>query len=96
MLPIVQDVPYTPPPGHGYVALPAPKSQLAAILLALFLGTIGIHRFYLGHNGLGITMLLITVLTCCFGLAITGIWAIIDIVLIATGSTKDKFGRPLV
>lgn len=84
------------PPGSGYVALPPPKSQLAAIFLALFLGTIGIHRFYLGHNGLGITMLLITVLTCGFGLVITGLWALVDIVLIATGNTKDKFGRPLV
>lgn len=40
--------------------------------------------------------LLLDVLTCGFGLVITGIWAIIDIVLIATGNTKHKFGRPLV
>jgi TM2 domain-containing membrane protein YozV len=34
------------------------KSKIAAGLLALFLGGIGIHKFYLGHPGQGILYIL--------------------------------------
>ena len=34
------------------------KSKIIACLLALFLGTIGVHKFYLGYNTQGIIMLL--------------------------------------
>lgn len=72
-----------------------PKSKVAAILLAFFLGSLGIHRFYLGHSGTGIAMLLITVLTCGYGGIITGIWALIDLILIATDSLRESNGRAL-
>ena len=36
------------------------KSKIIACLLALFLGTIGVHKFYLGYNTQGIIMLLIS------------------------------------
>ncbi len=72
-----------------------PKSKIAAILLSFFLGALGIHRFYLGHNGTGIAMLLLTVLTCGYGTIITGIWALIDLVLIATGGLREANGRAL-
>lgn len=73
-----------------------PKSKVAAILLSFFLGALGIHRFYLGHNGTGIAMLLLTVLTCGYGSVITGIWAIVDLILIATGGLREANGRELV
>jgi len=78
----------------AYASSP-PKSKLAAILLGFFLGPLGIHRFYLGHVGTGIAMLLITVISGGTLAAITGIWAVIDMVLIATGSLRDSNGRPL-
>ena len=34
------------------------KSKIIACLLALFLGVIGVHKFYLGYNTQGIIMLL--------------------------------------
>ena len=34
------------------------KSKIIACLLALFLGSIGVHKFYLGYNTQGIIMLL--------------------------------------
>jgi Predicted membrane protein len=71
------------------------RSKVTSILLAFFLGTLGIHRFYLGHNGVGIAMLLITVLSLGFLAPITGIWAIIDIILIAVGNLRDQDGKPL-
>jgi TM2 domain-containing membrane protein YozV len=78
--------------GNPYAA---PKSKVAAILLAFFLGALGIHRFYLGHTGTGVAMLLITVLTCGYGGIITGIWALVDLILIATGGLGDVSGQPL-
>ncbi|MFH1396082.1 MAG: TM2 domain-containing protein [archaeon] len=58
---------------------------LLTLILSIFLGSLGVDRFIMGHVGLGILKLLITILT--FGLA-GWIWWIIDIVLIAT---KHKF-----
>jgi hypothetical protein len=63
------------------------KEWLPALLISVFLGGLGIDRFYLGCVGLGI-LKLITFGGC-------GIWALIDIILIATGSLKDAKGLPL-
>ena len=64
-----------------------PKSYLTALLLSLFLGVIGVDRFYLGYTGLGILKLL-TLGGC-------GIWALIDQIIILTGGMKDKNHQPL-
>lgn len=63
------------------------KSFVTALLLCLFLGPLGVHRFYVGKIGTGILML-ITI----GGL---GIWALIDLIMIAVGSFKDKEGLPI-
>ena len=63
------------------------KSFMVAILLAVFAGSLGVDRFYLGYTGLGI-LKLITLGGC-------GIWTIVDIIMIATGNLKDKNGMPL-
>jgi len=60
------------------------KSQLVALLLAIFVGVLGIHRFYLGYTGIGIIQLL-TLGGC-------GIWALVDLIMIATGNLKPKDG----
>ena len=73
-----------------------PKQLLFGILLALFLGVFGAHNFYLGHTGRGIAQLLITVLTLGIGSIVTGIWALIELIMMATGSLYDSQGRPLV
>ena len=73
-----------------------PKQLLIGVLLALFLGVFGVHNFYLGHTGRGVAQLLITVLTFGLGSIITGIWALIELIMVATGSLTDGQGRPLV
>ncbi len=73
----------------------AAKSKVVAALLAFFLGAIGIHNFYLGYTGRGIAQLLLTLLTCGWGILITGVWALIEFVLILTGALKDKSGQEL-
>jgi len=67
----------------------SPKSRLVAVLLAFFLGGIGVHRFYLGKSGTGI---LIIVLNLISFFVIGSIWAFIDFILIACGSFKDGEG----
>lgn len=61
------------------------KSQLIALILVIVVGALGIHRFYLGHIGTGILMLLT--------LGGLGIWALIDLILIAMGKLKPKGGE---
>ena len=58
------------------------KSRVAYILLALFLGGLGIHNFYAGHGGRGIAQLLITLLTgwLLFPLIFIGLWILIEII----------------
>ena len=63
------------------------KDWLTAVLLSLFVGWLGIDRFYLGHTGLGIAKLLT--------LGFFGIWALIDLVLIIMGRLPDSNGLPL-
>ena len=58
------------------------KEWLVTLLLSLFLGTIGVHRFYVGKIGTGILQL-ITLGGC-------GVWTLIDIIMIVTGNFKDK------
>lgn len=69
------------------------KSQIVAILLALFLGTIGIHRFYVGKVGTGILMLVLTI--TFFGMVITIPWAVLDFVMACVGVFRDSEGRKL-
>ncbi len=72
------------PGAHEGKAL-SPKSRLAALLFCIFLGGLGIHRFYVGKVGTGIAMI--------FTLGGLGIWVLIDIIMIATGSFTDIDGK---
>lgn len=63
------------------------KSWTVTLLLAIFLGGLGIDRFYLGKIGTGILKLI------TFGGF--GIWWLIDIILVVTNSTRDSQGKPL-
>lgn len=56
-------------------------------LFAIFLGTFGVDRFYLGKTGTAIAKLL-----TCGG---CGVWALVDVILLLTGGTRDAQGRPL-
>ena len=69
------------------------KSKFIAGILAILLGSLGIHNFYLGYNGKGIAQLLLWVFF--FGW-VSFIWGIVEAVLIFTGKTAfDAKGVPL-
>lgn len=63
------------------------KDYLTTVILSLFVGFLGVDRFYLGYTGLGLLKL--------FTLGGCGIWALIDLILILTGSLKAKNGTKL-
>lgn len=72
------------------------KSKLTAGLLGIFLGSIGVHNFYLGYTGKAVAQLLIAVLTCGAGAAVTSIWGLIEGIMILCGKIdKDGKGVPL-
>ena len=59
-----------------------------ALIITIFLGELGVHRFMAGKIGTGIIWLL----TCvCFGIGY-----IVDIIQVATGKFTKKDGTPWV
>ena len=61
--------------------------------LCIFLGWLGIHDFYVGKTTLGVVKLVLTCLVVSS--FIVGIWVIIDLICILSGSYCDRWGRPL-
>ena len=78
-------------PSNGYGPNRVPgqsdKSKVVAGLLGLFLGPLGVHRFYLGYPLIGFLMLIT--------LGVCGVWSFIDSLLILLGTVPDGDGRPL-
>lgn len=71
--------------------LDSDKNKWAAFFLCLFLGALGIHRFYTGKIGTGILWLLLFAVT-------SKLWTVavlVDLILIVMGKFKDKQGRYL-
>jgi TM2 domain-containing membrane protein YozV len=63
------------------------KSWVVALLLCLFLGMVGAHRFYTGKVGTAILQIV------TFGGL--GIWVLVDLIMIAMGKFTDKQGQEL-
>jgi TM2 domain-containing membrane protein YozV len=63
------------------------KSRLVALVLCFMIGPFGVHRFYVGKIGTGVLQI--------FTLGGLGIWALVDLILIALGSFTDKQGKKI-
>ena len=72
--------------GGGFV--PPPRSKITALLLCIFLGYFGVHRFYVGKSGTGLLWL--------FTGGACGIGWLVDLVMIIIGGFRDNWGQPLV
>ncbi len=64
------------------------KSRLGALLFCFFLGVVGGHRFYVGKYGTAVLMIVT--------LGGFGMWTLVDFILIAIGSFRDKQGKRLL
>lgn len=95
--PSYQNAGYQQPVGGYQGVAPEAKSKLAAGLLGIFLGWLGVHNFYLGYTGKAVGQLLLTILSCGTLSFVSAIWGLIEGILILTGSTitTDASGRPL-
>lgn len=69
------------------------KSKLVAGLLGILLGSLGVHRFYLGYTEIGVIQIIVTVVTCGTG----AIWGLIEgiLILVGTSITTDAAGQTL-
>ena len=75
---------------------PTAKSKLVAGLLGIFLGYLGVHNFYLGYNKKAIAQLVITLCTCGAGSVISGVWGLIEGIMILCGNiATDADGKEL-
>lgn len=77
---------------------PMAKSKIAAGLLGIFLGTWGVHNFYLKRNSQAVAQLLLGTLgmLVIVGPIISGIWGLIEGIFILAGEIKvDGEGIPL-
>jgi len=76
-----------------------PKSKMAAGLLGIFLGSLGIHNFYLGYTGKAIGQLLLTLvgwIACGIGPIAAWIWGLVEGIMILSGSINtDAEGNEL-
>ncbi len=63
----------------------SPRSRTTALILAIVLGFVGAHRFYVGKKGTGVLMALT--------IGGMGLWWLYDIILIASQAFRDQEGR---
>ena len=89
---------YAQHPNYAQPVAPAgysQKSKLAAGLLGIFLGSFGVHNFYLGNTGKAVAQLLLTLIgwIIVIGPAIAGIWGLIEGILILCSSYGSQWHR---
>lgn len=89
-----------PPPARPVYFAAAPvhvqRSRTTAGLLGIFLGGLGAHRFYLGHVGIGIAQLVLSILTSPFCIPLGAVWGFVEgIVILSRGINTDSRGVPL-
>jgi Predicted membrane protein len=63
------------------------KSKMVTLILCIFFGVIGIHRFYVGKVGSGVLY--------AFTGGVCGVGVILDFIKILTGTFSDGAGLPI-
>lgn len=83
----------TPPQYPQTAQPPQSKSKVAAGLLAIFLGGLGIHKFYLGYTTQGIILLLVTLFGAflLIGPVVTGVISLIEGIIYLTKSDEEFY-----
>jgi TM2 domain-containing membrane protein YozV len=79
----------------GYSVYVSTRNRWIAGALAILLGVFGVHRFYLGHFGIGLCQVLLTVCSLGFLYPVVAIWSFIEGILCFVGAMRDVDGLPL-
>lgn len=92
--PVAPGTSFCPQCGGGIQGYPVyvQRSRLAAGLLGIFLGGLGIHNFYLGFQSRALVQLLVSLigglLTCGIATAAMSIWGLVEGILILTDPNR--------
>lgn len=82
--------PISPPlPPHSGGETASDCNRIVLGIVAILLGSLGIHKFMLGQTNAGIAMLLITVLTCGYGGIIMGLIGLVEGIIYLTKSDEE-------
>lgn len=89
-----------PAPVYGAPAMPGAKSKMAAGLLGIFLGGLGVHNFYLGYTTKAVIQLVVSIVGGIITLGLAAfameIWGLVEGIMILTGKINvDGKGMPL-
>ncbi len=86
-------LPVPPPSLNQTPQAPNPnaKDRVVYVLLAVFLGSYGIHNFFAGYTKRGVTQLLISILTCFIGSIPMWIWAIVEACTVEQDANGVRF-----
>ena len=88
-----------PPPRYAYEAGAqtgySQRNRWVAGALGILLGGLGVHRFYLGSTGLGLTQALLSILSLGILYPAIAIWGLIEGILCFCGALRDGDGLPL-
>lgn len=91
---------YAAAPNYTAPAVPGQKSKIAAGLLGIFLGGLGVHNFYLGYTTKAVIQLVVSLVGGIITLGLAAfameIWGLIEGIMILTGKIAvDGKGMPL-
>jgi len=77
--------PVVPPPAFASRA----SNKIPAGVCGILLGSLGIHKFILGYTGAGLILLLVTVLSCGLGAAVTHLIGLIEGIIYLCKSDEE-------
>ena len=81
---------------HGFDAMrPSSRNSIVAAVLAVFLGTLGVHNFYLGFTTRGVVQLLVSIIggifTCGMATVAIAVWGFVEGVLLLAASPSRMY-----
>ena len=85
---MAMEPPAIPP---GTVPADVASKKLAAGICGIVLGSLGVHKFILGLTTPGIILLVVTLVTCGFGAAITGVIGLVEGIVYLTKSDAEFY-----
>lgn len=91
VLPLPPQPPVNPQAAAELVYARSARTPAPAYLLCIFLGTLGLHRFYMHRKGSALAMLLITVVSLGALIPVTLVWSIVDLFLISGILRTENF-----